>query len=94
MTDFRLGKSKVGDVFCDMGKYMLTVIPFTYFMSDKDGILSIIIVLVFVGVLFLLFGLYFVSHYSSSEAMSGNSHKRKIKVLKNSVFVVEEEQQK
>ena len=93
MTDFRLGKRKVGDVFCDMGKYMLTVIPFTYFMSDKDGILSIIMVLVFVGILFLLFGLYFVSH-SSSETMSGYSCKRKIKVLKNSVFVVEEEQQK
>ncbi len=94
MTDFRLGKRKLGDVLCDIGKYMLTVIPFTYFMSDKDGILSIIMVLVFVGILFLLFGFYFVSHSSSYEMISGKSHKRKIKVLKNSVFVVEEEQQK
>ncbi len=90
MSNQILGKKKVGDVLCDIGKYMLTVIPFTYFMADKPGALYVLIVTAIVGVFMIIFGIYFISH-SASQEIKGNSQRKKIKLLKNSVFIVEEE---
>ena len=93
MTDSSLKKKKIGEILCDVGKYMLTVIPFTYFMADKPGTLYVLIATAFAGFFLIVFGIYFVSH-SASKEVSGNSHKKKIKILRNSVFVVEEENTK
>ena len=93
MMDSSLRRKKIGEVLCDVGKYMLTVIPFTYFMADKPDTLYVLIATAFTGFCFIVFGIYFVSH-SASKEVSGNLHKRKIKVLRNSVFVVEEENMK
>ena len=83
-------KKKAGDVLCDIGKYMLTVVPFSYFVTDKPDALYVIIGTAFFGFLFVLFGLY-LSKEKKDRHYSGTSWKRKIKVLKNSVFVVEEQ---
>ena len=83
-------RKKIGDVLCDIGKYMLTVIPFTYLMSDKPGGFYVTIATAVFGVLLVILGLYFIRH-SSPFAVKGNSSKRRIRILKNSVFVVEEE---
>ena len=66
---------KLGDVFCDIGKYMLTVVPFTYLMSEKPGELYIAITTTISGVLFILYGLYFISH-SDSVSVSGKKKKK------------------
>ncbi|MBQ7571659.1 MAG: hypothetical protein IJT19_05400 [Bacteroidaceae bacterium] len=83
-------KEKFGDLLCDIGKYMLTVVPFTYFLGDSSGTLLIAITMVVMGMLIVASGLYFTKK-SESASIRGNSRKRKIRVLKNSVFVVEEE---
>lgn len=92
MTNSALKKKKIGEVLCDIGKYMLTVIPFTYFMADKPETVFVLIATAIIGSFLIVFGIYFVSH-STSIAESGNSRKRKVKILKNSVFVIEEEKQ-
>lgn len=83
-------KKKIGDLLCDIGKYMLTVVPFSFMLSDKPGLLYVTIITTFSGIVLILFGLYFIKH-SESVSASGNAQKRKIRILKNSVFVVEEE---
>jgi hypothetical protein len=90
MKDSVQVKKKIGDVLCDIGKYMLTVIPFTYMMSDKPAISYVVIMMAFWGLLFILFGLFFIKK-SESKDIRGNSRKKKIRILKNAVFVVEEE---
>ena len=81
-------RKKLGDVLCDLGKYMLTVVPFSYFISDKPDTLYIVISIVVFGLLLILFGLYFIKQ--PEEKTTGTSKKRNIKLLKNTVFVVEE----
>ena len=83
-------KGKFGDVLCDIGKYMLTVVPFTYLMGDSTGTLYIAITMVVMGMLIIASGLYFTKK-SESVSSNANSKKRKIRVLKNAVFIVEEE---
>lgn len=83
-------KKKLGDVLCDIGKYMLTVVPFSFIISDKPDTLFVIIGTAFFGFLFILFGLYFVK-YGKLLDSTKKGQKKKIKVLKNTVFVVEEE---
>ena len=83
-------KKKAGDVLCDIGKYMLTVVPFSYFVADKPDAMYVIIGTAFFGFLFVLFGLY-LSKEKKDKRVSGTSEKRKIRVLRNSVFVVEEQ---
>ena len=84
-------KKKVGDVLCDIVKYMLTVVPFSFVVSDKPDTLYVIIGTAFFGFLFVLFGLYFVKQGNNATVINKGSKKR-IKILKNTVFVVEEEQ--
>ena len=81
---------KIGDVLCDLGKYSLTVFPLSYFFSDKPATVYVILAAEVVGVLFVLYGLYFTNR-SESMQHSVTKRKRKIKVMKNAVFVVEEE---
>ena len=85
-------RKNTGDLLCDIGKYMLTVVPFSYFISDKPDTVYVIIGTAFFGFLFVLFGLYF-SKPQQQTSVSGKAGKRKIRVLKNAVFVVEEERQ-
>jgi hypothetical protein len=82
-------RKKTGDVLCDIGKYMLTVIPFSYIISDKPGMYFVIIGTAFFGMLFILFGLYFTKSPESSSAVKKG--RRKIRILKNTVFIVEED---
>ena len=82
-------KKKAGDVLCDIGKYMLTVVPFSYFLSDKPSAVWIVIGTAFFGVLFILFGLYFVK-YAESETEFGKGKKKKFRLMKNTVYSVEE----
>lgn len=83
-------RKKAGDVLCDIGKYMVTVIPFSYFISDKPGTLYIIIGMTVFGLLFILYGLYLTKQIDNKK-ISGNKEKKTIRVMKNAVFVVEEE---
>ncbi len=83
-------KGKFGDLLCDIGKYMLTVVPFTYLMGENLDTLLIAITMVVMGMLIVASGLYFTKK-SESTSISGNSKKRKIRMLRNSVFIVEEE---
>ena len=92
MTDPALKRRKLGDILCDIGKYLLTVIPFTYLMADRAGAVYVILATALCGLLLICFGLYFVEH-SVSVKSTGNSKKKKIRVLRNSVFVVEEEKE-
>lgn len=93
MTDSALlRRRKLGDLLCDIGKYLLTVLPLTYFMSELEGFIYVLCVTALVGVGFIIYGLYFIG-MSSGNAASGTARKRKIRVLRNAVFVVEEEQQ-
>ena len=82
-------RKKMGDILCDIGKYMVTVVPFGYFFSDKPYTLPIIIGTAFFGFLFILFGLYFTKRIDD-KSISTSSNKKKIKKLKNTTFVVEE----
>lgn len=83
-------KGKFGDVLCDIGKYMLTVVPFTYFMGESKGAIYIAITMVVMGMLIVVSGLYFTKK-SESASVSGTGKKRKIRILRNAVFVVEEQ---
>ena len=85
-------RQKIGDVLCDIGKYMITVVPFSYFVSDTPNAIYILIGTAFFGFLFVLFGLYFIKN-RTPKVTNVNSEKKKIKILKNTVFVVEEEHQ-
>ena len=85
-------KKKLGDLLCDIGKYLITVVPLSYFLSDKDDVIYVVIGTAFFGLLLILFGLYFIKS-SENMTVSKTKQKRKIKVLRNTVFVVEEEQQ-
>ena len=85
-----LQKKKVSDVLCDMGKYMVTVVSFSYFLSDKPDMLYVVIGMSVFGILFILFGLYFAK-YGKDASTTTSGQKKKIRILKNSVFVVEEE---
>ena len=49
-----LQKKKVSDVLCDMGKYMVTVVPFSYFLSDKPDMLYVVIGMSVFGILVIL----------------------------------------
>ena len=89
MIDQSLKWKKLGDVLCDIGKYLLTVIPFTYFMDDKPYVIYILLSTATGGLAFIIFGIYFTSY--SSDIVSGKTKKRKVKVLRNSVFVIEEQ---
>ncbi len=83
-------KGKFGDVLCDIGKYMLTVVPFTYFMGESKGAIYIAITMVVMGMLIVASGLYFTKK-SESASVSETGKKRKIRILRNAVFVVEEQ---
>ncbi len=83
-------KGKLGDLLCDIGKYMLTVVPFTYLMGESTDTLFIAVTMVVMGMLIVVSGLYFTKR-SESVSVKGNTEKRKIRVLKNTVFIVEEE---
>ena len=80
----------MGDVLCDIGKYMLTVIPFTYVMADRPSIPYVIATTAFFGLLFIIFGLYFVK-VSETNAFGQKAKKKKYRLLKNAVFTVEED---
>ena len=82
-------KKKVGDLLCDIGKYMVTVVPFGYFFSNKPDAGYIIVAIAIFGLLFMLFGLYFLKQPHNTVARSAK--KKKIRILKNATFVVEEE---
>ncbi|MBR1519758.1 MAG: hypothetical protein IJ635_00795 [Bacteroidaceae bacterium] len=86
-------RKKIGDILCDIEKYMVTVVPFGYFFSDKPYALYVIVGTAFFGFLFILFGLYYTKK-PDDKSISTASGKRKIKILKNATFVVEEQQGK
>ncbi|MBR1503694.1 MAG: hypothetical protein IJ618_07430 [Prevotella sp.] len=89
MIDPSLKWKKLGDVLCDIGKYLLTVIPFSYFMADRPNVVYVLLSTAIGGVAFIIFGIYFNSY--ASDLVSGKTKKRKVKLLKNSVFVIEEQ---
>ena len=83
-------RKKLGDILCDLGKYMLTVVPFSYLISDKPSVIYIIVGTTLFGLLMIIFGLYFVKNVKRRQT-TGQAGKKKVKVLKNSTFVIEEE---
>ena len=89
MIDPSLRRKKTGDILCDVGKYLLTVIPFTYFMSDRPSIIYVLLATAIAGVAFVTFGVYLTS--IGHESITGNSKRRKVKILRNSVFIIEEQ---
>ncbi len=89
MIDSSLRRKKTGDILCDVGKYLLTVIPFTYFMSDRPSIIYVLLATAIAGVAFVTFGVYLSS--IGHESITGSSKRRKVKILRNSVFIIEEQ---
>jgi len=89
MIDPSLRRKKLGDILCDIGKYLLTVIPFTYFMSDRPSVVYVLLATAIAGAAFIIFGVYLSS--VGSESSTGRSKRRKVKLLRNSVFLIEEE---
>ena len=81
-------RQKGGDILCDIGKYLVTAVPLTYILSEKFESYLIVIVTSLSGLILILFGLYFIRR-SESETMKKGRIK-KIKLLKNSVYTVEE----
>ena len=82
---------KLGDVLCDIGKYVATAVPLTYFVSDKPGMTYVIMGAALFSVMFICFGLYFTKKGDMYSA-TGKSNKRRIRVMKNAVFQIEEQQ--
>ena len=83
-------RKQLADVLCDLGKYIATAIPVAYFVANKPGIGYVMMATIFFGLLFVIFGLYFVK--SSESNNLSNARKRKVKILKNAVFQIEEQQ--
>lgn len=82
-------KRKTGDLLCDTGKYLITVVPLTYVLSDKYDSIYVIVFSAFFGFLFVVFGLFFIRHSETKRTVS-TGKVRKYKLLKNSVYTVEE----
>ena len=82
-------KKKTGDLLCDTGKYLVTVVPLTYVLSDKYDSVYVIVFSAFFGLLFVIFGLFFIKH-SEMKKPTSTGKVKKYKLLRNSVYTVEE----
>ena len=85
-------KKKLADVFCDFGKYIATAVPLAIYVADKSGIGYVVIATTLSGVLFVSFGLYIGKLAEKGDGDLSNARKRKVKILKNAVFQIEEQQ--
>lgn len=85
-------KNKLGDVLCDVGKYMLTVVPFGYFFSEQRYAVLIIIAVAVSGACLVFLGLKLVKKTDESVTVNNASSKKKVKLLKNTTYVIEEQQ--
>lgn len=81
-------RKKGGDFLCDIGKYLVTAVPLTYILSEKFDSYFIVIVTSLAGVILILFGLYFIRKSETEPVRKGKI--KKIRLLKNSVYTVEE----
>ena len=83
-------KKKLTDVLCDLGKYIATAVPLAYFVSDKPGVGYVVIATTIAGIVLVTFGLYFTKS-AESDGHHSNVRKRKVRILKNAVFQIEEQ---
>lgn len=87
----QIQKKKLADVLCDFGKYIATAVPLGYFIADKPGVGYLVIATTISGVLFITYGLILTKYAEEYSVKNGKSHKRKVKILKNAVFQIEEQ---
>lgn len=83
-------KKKIGDVLCDIGKYMLTVVPFGYFFSEQDNAALIVAAVAFAGIFFITSGILVMKKCKDTNVTNSKTVKKKIKVLRNTTFYIEE----
>ena len=84
-------RRKMGDIFSDLGKYTLTTLPITYFFSSyHEFIFGVVLSIIFIGGIFVLIGLFFISSADKAEdAMrrrSGGEHE--VKLMRNTLLRV------
>ena len=84
-------KKKLADVLCDFGKYIATAVPLGYFVADKPGVGYLVIATTVFGVLYITYGLILTKYAEDDFTKNGKPHKRKVKILKNAVFLIEEQ---
>lgn len=86
-------RRKIGDIFTDLGKYVLTAVPIAFFVSSAHEISWIVLVIISIsGLLLCISGIYIIN---TADQLDANVTKRKgkqrrVKIQKNSVFVIEE----
>ena len=85
-------KKKLTDVLCDLGKYIATAVPLAYFVSDKPGVGYLVIATTIAGIVLVTFGLYIAKLAEKGDGDFSNARKRKVRILKNAVFHIEEQQ--
>ena len=83
-------RRKTGDLMCDIGKYIATAVPLSYFVADKPYMWLVVVIATFSGLSFIIFGLYFVKKAESEPGHVGGK-RRKVRLLKNVVFQIEEQ---
>jgi len=86
-------RRKVGDIFADLGKYVLTAVPIAYFVASNHEVFWISLSLIALwGILFCYIGVYIVNTADKLEEHKAN-HKgklHKVKLQKNTIISIEE----
>ena len=75
---------------CDIGKYIATAVPLSFVVADRPYMWLVVIVAAFSGLSFIIFGLYFVKK-AESESNHAGGKRRRVRLLKNAVFQIEEQ---
>ena len=83
-------RKKTGDLMCDIGKYIATAVPLSYVVADKPYMWLVVVIAAFSGFSFIIFGLYFVKK-AEGEPDHGGGKRRRVRLLKNAVFQIEEQ---
>lgn len=89
-------RHNLGKLFTDLGKYLLTALPFGYLLNTKtEPQLSLFLLILLVGVMFCFFGVRYSVNaeqlFKKEKELQRKGRKKKIKLLKNTTLVVEEE---
>lgn len=84
---------KVGEIFVDLGKYVLTAVPIAYFVSSAHDLSWFTLTMIATsGILMCLAGIHIINTAENMEVKetTKKGKYRKIKLQKNTTIVVEE----
>jgi hypothetical protein len=85
-------RKKLGDIFSDLGKYTLTVIPITYYFSSYYAFSAVVILgIVVVGIMLCFMGILMIHSAEKQESSPTklNGNHQKIRLMKNTTIQVE-----